>query len=66
MVATFWIKKIFYDSVLITNITVVFSYIVFYTAEHIKIDGKSFSGIISVVTFGKIYKNIRLIYINIW
>ena len=32
IVATLWIKKIYYDSILIVNITLVFSYIVYYTA----------------------------------
>lgn len=65
-------KKIYYDSALVTNITVIFSYLSFYTAEHAKIDDKRFSGIISVVTFGLAkfnYLNFnininRFIYIN--
>ena len=51
-VATLWIKKIYFDSILITNITLVFSYLVYYTADHLTIYGNRFSGIISVLTFG--------------
>ena len=32
LIATLWIKKIYYDSILIVNITLVFSFIVYYTA----------------------------------
>ena len=32
IVATYWIKKIYYDSTLIINITFVFSYLVYYTS----------------------------------
>ena len=56
IVATLWIKKIYFDSILITNITFVFSYLVYYTADHLVIYGNRFSGIISVLTFGIIYK----------
>ncbi len=52
IVATLWIKKIYFDSILITNITFVFSYLVYYTADHLVIYGNRFSGIISVLTFG--------------
>ena len=45
-------KKIYFDSILITNITLVFSYLVYYTADHLTIYGNRFSGIISVLTFG--------------
>jgi NhaP-type Na+/H+ or K+/H+ antiporter len=50
--ATFWIKKIYYDSNLIINVTFAFSYIVYYTSNTIEILGFHFSGIISVVFFG--------------
>jgi NhaP-type Na+/H+ or K+/H+ antiporter len=52
LIGTLWIKKIYYDSILIVNITLVFSYIVYYTANTIEIWGQKFSGIISVVSFG--------------
>lgn len=52
IIATYWIKKIYYDSTLIINITFVFSYLVYYTSNEIKIFGTHFSGIISVVCFG--------------
>jgi len=51
-VACFWIKNIYFDSILVVNITLVFSYVVFYFADHLIIYGNRFSGIISVLTFG--------------
>jgi NhaP-type Na+/H+ or K+/H+ antiporter len=51
-VACLWIKNIYFDSILVVNITLVFSYVVFYFADHLVIYGNRFSGIISVLTFG--------------
>jgi NhaP-type Na+/H+ or K+/H+ antiporter len=39
LIATFWIKKIYYDSTLIINITLFFSYIVYYTSNTVEIYG---------------------------
>lgn len=65
ILATFWIKKIYYDSNLIVNITLVFAYLAYFTSQEVEIMGQRFSGIISVVTYGIIYI-LRSIYEYFW
>lgn len=51
-IATQLIKKIYYDSVLIINIKLTFSYLVFYFADHISLGRYKRSSFISDLTYG--------------
>lgn len=51
LIATYWIKKISNDEILIINITLIASYLVYFISQNINI-GYSISGIMALVSLG--------------